>query len=408
MAESRNKFNGNVGVILAIQDMALVIRENSNQDRRHEIEEDRVMRTQGEFHKTKPTIFKGEPNPRVAKEWLRQIKRKMDNQRIPEDIRVVIACTYLEGQAYLWWESIMRGQSSQIRPMVPVVAKKSGQFTQGRVYVVGNVKDQTEPKTIEEWIGLHITKLQLTAVRGELSSILIRKKPKFFVKKEILKCGVGDYKYLSWIARIETEEVEKSPIQLIPVVKEFSNVFPEDLHGLPPEREVEFAIEIYLDTTPISIPPYRMAPAELKELKMQLQELQAKGYIHPSTSPWGAPALFVEHEEHLRIVLQTLRENQLGGGGSGSSDGGRDGEGVVGGYGGGGSGTMGGVDGGDSDSGVGSRGGDGGGGGGNGGGGNSHDKMVVVKVVKSYLENKNNISIKISGEAKICHGLKLV
>ncbi|KAH0976942.1 hypothetical protein GBA52_026661 [Prunus armeniaca] len=78
---------------------------------------------------------------------------------------------------------------------------------------------------------------------------------------------------------------------------------------------------------------------------------------------------------------------------------------------------MGGVDGGDSDSGVGSRGGDGadggggvvgGGGGGNSGGGNSHDKMVVVKVVKSYLENKNNISIKISGEAKICHGLKLV
>ncbi|CAB4320098.1 unnamed protein product [Prunus armeniaca] len=107
MAESRNKFNGNVGVILAIQDMASVIRENSNQDRRHEIEEDRVMRIQGEFHKTKPTIFKGEPNPRVAKEWLRQIKRKMDNQRIPEDIRVVIACIYLEGQAYLWWESIM-------------------------------------------------------------------------------------------------------------------------------------------------------------------------------------------------------------------------------------------------------------------------------------------------------------
>ncbi|CAL8175117.1 unnamed protein product [Prunus armeniaca] len=170
--------------------------------------------------------------------------------------------------------------------MVPVVAKKSGQFTQGRVYVVGNVKDQTEPKTIEEWIGLHITKLQLTA--------------------EILKCGVGDYKYLSWIARIETEEVEKSPIQLIPVVKEFSNVFPEDLHGLPPEREVEFAIEIYLDTTPISIPPYRMAPAELKELKMQLQELQAKGYIHPSTSPWGAPALFVKKERFNSLNVYRL------------------------------------------------------------------------------------------------------
>ncbi|BBH09156.1 transposable element gene, partial [Prunus dulcis] len=78
---------------------------------------------------------------------------------------------------------------------------------------------------------------------------------------------------------------------------EFSNVFPEDLHGLPQEREVEFAIEIYLGTTPISIPPHHMALAELKELKMQLQELQAKGYIHPSTSPWGVLALFVKKKK---------------------------------------------------------------------------------------------------------------
>lgn len=102
---------------------------------------------------------------------------------------------------------------------------------------------------------------------------------------------------MSWIARIGIEEVEKSPIQLIHVVKEFSNVFPEDLHGLPQKREVESAIEIYTGTTPISIPPHLMAPAELKELKIQLQELQAKGYICPSTSPWGAPALFVKKKD---------------------------------------------------------------------------------------------------------------
>ncbi|CAL9009884.1 unnamed protein product [Prunus brigantina] len=79
MAESGNEFNGNAGVILAIQDMASAIRENSNQDCRRETEEEQVMKIQGQFRKTKPTIFKGEPNPMAAEEWLRQIKIKMDN-----------------------------------------------------------------------------------------------------------------------------------------------------------------------------------------------------------------------------------------------------------------------------------------------------------------------------------------
>ncbi|BBG93435.1 hypothetical protein Prudu_001444 [Prunus dulcis] len=114
MAKFGNEFNGNVGVVLAIQDMASAIRENSNQDRRLETEEDRVMRIEGQFRKTKPTIFKGEPNPMASEEWLGQIKRKMDKQRIPEDIKVVIVCTYLEGQAYLWWESILSMPNTEI------------------------------------------------------------------------------------------------------------------------------------------------------------------------------------------------------------------------------------------------------------------------------------------------------
>ncbi|CAL8153028.1 unnamed protein product [Prunus armeniaca] len=584
--------------------MASAIRENSNQDHRHETEEDRVMRIQGQFRKTKPTIFKGEPNPMAAEEWLRQIKRKMDNQRILADIRVVIACTYLEGQAYLWWESILSmpdteittweafesvflekyfpstmkamkarefvnlvqgnltvdqyqskfeelmrfapymipddatkakrfeeglrpsilekvdilklskyadvvdrahiakqrpgtkrtwdsssgqvnkrtrfntpqsqekfgpplcyyckqvghvkrfcpqlqryqgpqiqqtlyrppqvpfrappppqsyttfqpqsnwarpvtsqspqhpgGQSSQIRPRVPAAGKKSGPFTQGRVYVMGNVTDQTEPKTIEgmflvfnswakvlfdcgathsfistsfasmleldsenmkpslligsplggslevdkvcrscmiEMLGHKIvvdlmvlemleydiilgmdwlTRYQVTIDCGKKRITINTHKEEtfsFFVKKESQKYGVGDYKYLSQITRIGTEEVEKSPIQLIPVVKEFSDVFPEELLGLPPEREVEFAIEIYPGTTPISIPPHRMAPVELKELKIQLQELQAKGYIRPSTSPWGAPALFVKKKDlTLRMCIDYRQLNRV-------------------------------------------------------------------------------------------------
>ncbi|XP_069144372.1 uncharacterized protein [Solanum lycopersicum] len=73
----------------------------------------------------------------------------------------------------------------------------------------------------------------------------------------------------------------------------FLDVFPEKVPGVPPEREIEFTIDVLPDTKPISIPPYRMRPTELKELKEQLRDLLEKGFIRPSTSPWGAPILFV-------------------------------------------------------------------------------------------------------------------
>ncbi|WMV50208.1 hypothetical protein MTR67_043593, partial [Solanum verrucosum] len=78
------------------------------------------------------------------------------------------------------------------------------------------------------------------------------------------------------------------PIESIPVVNEFLEVFPEDLPGVPPEREIDLGIDLLPDTQPISIPPYCMTPAELKELKEQLKDLLEKGFIRPSHSPWGA------------------------------------------------------------------------------------------------------------------------
>jgi hypothetical protein len=90
-------------------------------------------------------------------------------------------------------------------------------------------------------------------------------------------------------------------IQDIPVVCEFLDVFPEDLPGLPPERDVEFVIELKPSTAPISRRTYRMPPNELAELKTQLQDLLEKGFIRPSSSPWGCPAIFVKKKD------QTLR-----------------------------------------------------------------------------------------------------
>jgi hypothetical protein len=86
-------------------------------------------------------------------------------------------------------------------------------------------------------------------------------------------------------------------IQDIPVVCEFPDVFPDDLPRLPPERDVEFMIELKPGTTPISRRSYGMPPNELTELKTQLQDLLEKGFIGPSSSPWGCPAIFVKKKD---------------------------------------------------------------------------------------------------------------
>ena len=81
------------------------------------------------------------------------------------------------------------------------------------------------------------------------------------------------------------------------MVKKFQDVFLDELSGLPPHKEFDFFIEVHPGTDLISVAPYRMTPLELKELKTQLEELLSKDLICPSTSPWGAPVLFVKKKD---------------------------------------------------------------------------------------------------------------
>jgi hypothetical protein len=98
----------------------------------------------------------------------------------------------------------------------------------------------------------------------------------------------------------------------ISVVEEFMNVFPQELPGMPPEREVEFYIDLLLGTAPIAKRPYYMAPTELAELKLQIAELQQKGYIRPSSSPWGAPVLFVTKKDgSMRMCIDYTSLNEV-------------------------------------------------------------------------------------------------
>jgi hypothetical protein len=91
------------------------------------------------------------------------------------------------------------------------------------------------------------------------------------------------------------------------VVRDFPVVFPEELPGMPPDREVEFVIDLLPGTAPISKQPYRMSIEELKELKKQLTELQEAGYIRPSSSPWGAPVLIVQKKDGSQRMCSDYR-----------------------------------------------------------------------------------------------------
>ena len=103
-----------------------------------------------------------------------------------------------------------------------------------------------------------------------------------------------------------------SRVEDISVVREFPDVFPKDLPGMPPDREIDFQIELALGTEPISKAPYRMALLELKELKVQMEELVSKGFVRPSTSPWGTPVLFVKKKDgSLRLCIDYRELNKV-------------------------------------------------------------------------------------------------
>ncbi|GKC83323.1 putative reverse transcriptase domain-containing protein, partial [Tanacetum coccineum] len=105
--------------------------------------------------------------------------------------------------------------------------------------------------------------------------------------------------------------VDEPRISDIPVVRGFTDVFPEDFSGLPPQRQVEFRIDLVPGATLIAKSPYHLAPLKMQELSGKLQELQDKGFIRPSHSPWGAPVLFVKKKDgsfRMRIDYRELNK----------------------------------------------------------------------------------------------------
>nr|GEY10422.1 putative reverse transcriptase domain-containing protein [Tanacetum cinerariifolium] len=122
-----------------------------------------------------------------------------------------------------------------------------------------------------------------------------------------MSCGCQAY-----IAHVLDTNVEKKSVKDVPVVNEFLDVFLEDLSGVPPERQLEFRIDLIPGETPIAKTSYHLAPSEMKELMSQLQELLDKGFIRPSSSPWGAPILFVKKKYgSMRMCIDYRELNKV-------------------------------------------------------------------------------------------------
>ncbi|KAD5802564.1 hypothetical protein E3N88_13924 [Mikania micrantha] len=119
-------------------------------------------------------------------------------------------------------------------------------------------------------------------------------------------------KYYAFLAHVVEKKPDKKAVGDVPVIKDYPDVFPEDLPGLPPVRQVEFRIDLVPGANPVAKSPYRLAPSEMQELSSQLQELLDKGFIRPSFSPWGAPVLFVKKKDgSFRMCIDYRELNKL-------------------------------------------------------------------------------------------------
>ena len=117
---------------------------------------------------------------------------------------------------------------------------------------------------------------------------------------------------LAFLAHHTDDTAQVPSIESFSIVREFLDVFLADLPGMPPDRDIDFCIDLEPGTRPISITPYRMAPVELRELKAQLQELLGKVFIRPSASLWGAPVLLMNKKDgSFRMCIEYRQLNKV-------------------------------------------------------------------------------------------------
>ncbi|KAJ0916995.1 putative nucleotidyltransferase, Ribonuclease H [Helianthus annuus] len=170
-------------------------------------------------------------------------------------------------------------------------------------------ENHAEVVCFEKMIRFSLVNGDLLCVYGETTSKGLKLMSYIQASKYLRK----EYRaFLANIVVAEKGKKKKVEVKDVPVVREFPQVFPDDLPGLPPSRDIDFRIDLIPGANPVAKAPYRLAPSEMRELSNQLQELLEKGFIRPSTSPWGAPVLFVKKKDgSFRMCIDYRELNKL-------------------------------------------------------------------------------------------------
>ncbi|GKA10005.1 putative reverse transcriptase domain-containing protein [Tanacetum coccineum] len=216
------------------------------------------------------------------------------------------------------------------RSQCPKLADQRGGNGTGRAYALRDAEQGqgsnvvTELGTFDVIIGMDWLVKHDALIVCEKKEIHIPVKGKMLVVKgncdisrlKVVSC-IKARKYIErgchlFVAHVTEKEPQEKCLEDVPIIRDFPEVFPNDLPGLPPPRQVEFRIEFVPGAAPVARAPYRLAPSKLKQLSDQLKELWEKGFIRPSSSPWGAPVLFVKKkDESFRICIDYCELNKL-------------------------------------------------------------------------------------------------
>ncbi|GKA68493.1 reverse transcriptase domain-containing protein [Tanacetum coccineum] len=264
-----------------------------------------------EFMSYQPTNFKGTKGVVGLTRWFERSESVFLISKCVENDKVKYATSTLLDEALSWWNSVAQPIGIENDYKIPWVELKKMMI---KLYC-----PHSEVQKLEVELWNHMVKgVDITTYNFRFQELVILCPAMVPTTEKLLESYVwglsqpiqgnenargyataaaalyikkGCYTFLAHITKKKSEEKR---LDDVPIIRDFPIVFPEDLLGLPPPRQVEFQIELVLGATPVAQAPYRLAPSEMQELSNQLQELTDKGFIRPSSSPWGAPILFVK------------------------------------------------------------------------------------------------------------------
>ncbi|GKB64171.1 putative reverse transcriptase domain-containing protein [Tanacetum coccineum] len=222
------------------------------------------------------------------------------------------------------------GDKNHNRSQCPNQNNQRGGNAIGRAYAIRDIEQGQGTNVVTELGAFDIVIGMDWLVKHDAVIVCGKKEVHIPVKNEVLVVkgneGVSRLKVIScikarkymekgsqlFLAHVMEKEPSEKRLQDVPVIRDFLEVFPDDLPRLPPPRQVEFRIELIPGAAPVARAPYRLASSEMKELSDQLKELSEKGFIRPSSSPWAAPVLFVKKKDKtLRMCIDYRELNKL-------------------------------------------------------------------------------------------------